>query len=188
MTDRGKTESTSRAEEENVLIIVDVQNDFVTGALGSEDAAAVTDAIIERAARFEGTVMLTQDTHEEDYLGTQEGRRLPVEHCLRGSWGWQLVDGLQKLAESRNWKTYEKPTFGSVELARDLAARHEQRPFASVELIGFCTDICVVSNALLIKAFLPDVPVKVDAALCAGVTPASHAAALSTMASCQIDC
>lgn len=172
----------------DVLVVVDVQNDFVTGALGNEDAAARVGAIVEAARGFDGEVLLTQDTHEPDYLRTLEGRHLPVEHCIRGTWGWQLVDDLNGLARERGWKVYEKPTFGSVELARDLAAASEQEAIASVELIGFCTDICVVSNALLIRAHLPEAEVRVNGDLCAGVTPDSHEAALQTMRSCQVIC
>lgn len=184
------TDGTNALTEQgiDVLVVVDVQNDFVTGSLGNPQAASTVDAIVEHARDFEGTVVLTQDTHAEDYLSTQEGRNLPVEHCLRGTDGWQLTDALGELARERGWKTYEKPTFGSVELARDLATLAKTEPIRSVELIGFCTDICVVSNALLIKAFLPEVEVKVLPELCAGVTPESHEAALRTMRSCQIVC
>lgn len=171
-----------------VLVVVDVQNDFVTGSLGNPQAEAVVAAIVEHARDFDGTVVLTQDTHDDGYLATNEGRNLPVEHCLRGTWGWELVDDLRALAEARGWKSYEKPTFGSTELARDLVALNEREPIGSVELIGFCTDICVVSNALLIKAHLPETNVKVTPELCAGVTPRSHDAALQTMRSCQIAC
>lgn len=172
----------------DILVVVDVQEDFTTGALGNPEAAGKVAAIAERARDFDGTVVLTQDTHGADYLSTQEGRNLPVEHCIKGAAGWELAGGLAQLAAERGWKVYEKPTFGCVQLAEDLAHLNEAEPIGSVELIGFCTDICVVANAMLIKAFLPEAEVKVDAALCAGTTPAAHEAALQTMRSCQISC
>lgn len=175
------------SESKAALVVIDVQNDFTTGSLGSPDAAAKVPNILAKAATFNGTVILTQDTHGEDYLETEEGHHLPVEHCILKTEGWQLAPGLPELAEARGWKAYEKPTFGSVALARDLAALHQQGALDSVELVGFCTDICVVSNALLIKAFAPELKVTVDAALCAGTTPEAHEAALATLRSCQVD-
>lgn len=174
------------SESKAALVVIDVQNDFTTGTLGNPDAAAKAPSILAKAATFNGTVLLTQDTHGEDYLETEEGRHLPVEHCIRKTEGWQLAPGLSELAEARGWKVYEKPTFGSVALAQDLAALHQQGALDSVELVGFCTDICVVSNALLIKAFAPEMKVSVDAALCAGTTPKAHEAALATLRSCQV--
>lgn len=174
-------------ESKAALVVIDVQNDFTTGSLGSADAAAKVPNILAKAATFDGMVLLTQDTHGEDYLQTEEGHHLPVEHCIQGTEGWQLAPGLSELAEARGWKVYEKPTFGSVALARDLAALHQQEALDSVELVGFCTDICVVSNALLIKAFAPELKVSVDAALCAGTTREAHEAALATLRSCQVD-
>lgn len=172
----------------DVLIVVDVQNDFTTGALGNPDAAAKIEAIEQKARDFVGTVILTQDTHGADYLETSEGQNLPVEHCVKGTEGWELSGDLTCLAQERAWKIYEKPTFGSTELACDLVAMNDVRPIDSIELVGFCTDICVVSNALMIKAFLPEVGVRVDANLCAGTSSGAHEAALTTMRSCQIVC
>ena len=148
------------------LIVVDVQNDFVDGVLGTAEARAMLPALLEKVRNFDGTVLLTKDTHTDDYLHTQEGKNVPVPHCIRGT------DAV-----------YEKSCFGSTRLASDLAAAPDVE---SVELAGLCTDICVVSNALLIKAVLPEVPVSVDARCCAGVTPEKHEAALLTMESCQI--
>lgn len=177
----------SPSEANTALIVIDVQNDFTTGSLGSPDAAAKVPNILAKAATFDGTVVLTQDTHGEDYLETEEGHRLPVTHCIRGTEGWQLAPGLQELAEARSWKVYEKPTFGSVALAQDMATLHERGALDSVTLVGFCTDICVVSNALLIKAFAPELKVTVDAELCAGTTHEAHEAALTTLRSCQVN-
>lgn len=168
------------------LIVIDMQNDFVDGALGTPEAQAIADAVVEEAKSFDGTVAFTLDTHGEDYLSSQEGANLPVPHCIKGTPGWQLIPALDSVAHERNARIFEKPTFGSTDLAAWLQAENATSPIESIELVGVCTDICVVSNALLIKAVLPEVPLVVDAALCAGVTPAAHEAALATMRSCQV--
>lgn len=169
------------------LVVVDMQNDFVDGALGTPEAASIVERCAEAARSFDGEVVFTQDTHGPDYLATQEGRNLPVEHCIKGTDGWRLVEALAEAQRERDARVFEKGAFGSWELAEHLRRVHESDPIESVELVGLCTDICVVSNALLIKAALPEVPVSVDASCCAGVTPASHEAALATMRSCQVD-
>lgn len=168
------------------LIVIDMQNDFVDGALGTPEAQTIADAVVEEAKSFDGTVAFTLDTHGEDYLSSQEGANLPVPHCIKGTPGWQLIPALDSVAHERNARIFEKPTFGSTDLAAWLQAENATNPIESIELVGVCTDICVVSNALLIKAVLPEVPLVVDAALCAGVTPAAHEAALATMRSCQV--
>ena len=168
------------------LIVIDMQNDFVDGALGTPEAQAIADAVVEEAKSFDGTVAFTLDTHGEDYLSSQEGANLPVLHCIKGTPGWQLIPALDSVAHERTARIFEKPTFGSTDLAAWLQAENATNPIESIELVGVCTDICVVSNALLIKAVLPEVPLVVDAALCAGVTPAAHEAALATMCSCQV--
>lgn len=165
-----------------LLIVIDMQNDFIDGALGTAEAVAIVDNVAAkiRAARAEGTeVWFTRDTHEENYLETQEGRNLPVPHCIRGTFGWEISSALD-VGDS---PVIDKPTFGSVELAQKAA---QLENLESVELVGLCTDICVISNAMLIKAQLPELPVKVDASCCAGVTPVSHTNALSAMKMCQI--
>lgn len=165
-----------------LLVVIDMQNDFIDGALGTAEAVAIVDSVAAKisAARAEGTeVWFTRDTHETNYLDTQEGRNLPVPHCIRGTAGWEISPKLD-VADS---PVIDKPTFGSVELAQKVA---ELKDLESVELIGLCTDICVISNAMLIKAQLPELPVKVDPTCCAGVTPASHENALSAMKMCQI--
>lgn len=169
------------------LVVVDMQHDFVDGALGTPEAQAIVDAVYERAHGFEGTVVFTKDTHYSDYLQTQEGRNLPVEHCIHGTHGWELMPRLQQVRDARNSYVFEKNSFGSLDLAMWLAEENAAKPVGSVEIIGLCTDICVVSNALLIKGWIPEVPIKVDARLCAGVTPQKHAAALETLASCQVE-
>lgn len=165
------------------LIVVDMQNDFIDGALGTKEAVAILPAVKEKILNFDGRVIFTRDTHEAEYLSTQEGRNLPVEHCVRDTEGWQINPELEVLREE---KAIDKPSFGSVELAQMLWEYNEKEEIESIELIGLCTDICVISNAMIIKAFLPETPISVDAACCAGVTPESHERALGAMAMCQI--
>ena len=169
------------------LIVVDMQTDFVDGALGTPEAVAIlpaVDARIRECRKAGAIIIATLDTHGEDYLQSAEGQKLPVVHCVRNTEGWQLHPAVREaLAGCR---ILEKPTFGSIrlpEIIRELAAGED----FSIELIGLCTDICVVSNALLLKAYFPEAPVSVRAACCAGVTPEKHEAALETMRSCQID-
>ena len=168
---------------QNILIVVDMQNDFIDGALGTPEAVAIVPAAAEKIRSFPGPVLFTRDTHTPDYLNTQEGRNLPVVHCVRGTPGWELRPELQALCRTA---PIDKPTFGSAKLGELLLSMDREDPIASVTLIGLCTDICVISNALLVKAFLPEVPVTVDAACCAGVTPESHRNALAAMKMCQI--
>lgn len=168
------------------LIVVDMQNDFVDGSLGTPEAQAIVENVVRKVRSFPGNVVFTLDTHHADYLSTQEGTLLPVEHCIEGTHGWQLVDALEGIRTARDLPAYRKETFASVELARDLARANEEEPLERIELIGLCTDICVVSNALTLKGFMPEVPLSVDARCCAGVTPEAHEAALRTMESCQV--
>lgn len=162
-----------------------MQNDFISGALGTPEAAAIVDQaaeVIEAYAPEE--VIATRDTHGEDYLTTQEGRNLPVVHCVKGTEGWQLHPKIE--AALRGAAVVDKPSFGSVELARRLAGLAGEKEL-EITLLGLCTDICVVSNALLLKAFLPEAKLRVLASCCAGATPESHKAALDTMRMCQIE-
>ena len=168
------------------LIVVDMQKDFVDGALGTKEAVAIVPKVAEKIRSFDGEIFVTYDTHFADYMDTAEGRKLPVPHCIKGTDGWQLDKTVAAALEGKDYKTVEKLTFGSVELPRMLKLAAGEEPF-SLELIGLCTDICVVSNALLLKANFPEVPMTVDSACCAGVTPETHQAALATMACCQID-
>ncbi len=169
------------------LVVVDMQHDFVDGALGTPEAQAIVASVTAKAQAFDGTVVFTKDTHYSDYLQTLEGKNLPVEHCLHGTPGWELMPELQAIRDERNSFVFEKTTFASLDLAMWLAEENVAEPIESIELIGLCTDICVVSNALLIKGWIPEVPLKVDASLCAGVTPDSHKAALATLRSCQVE-
>ena len=165
------------------LIVVDMQNDFITGALGTAEAEAIVPAVAERIRSFPGRVLFTRDTHEANYLETQEGRKLPVPHCIRNTDGWQLHPDIAALISR---KPIDKPTFGSTELAKLLEKCHSDHTIDSITLVGLCTDICVISNAMILKAALPEVPVSVCAECCAGVTPESHNNALSAMKMCQI--
>ena len=168
----------------DVLIVVDMQNDFIDGALGTTEAVSIVPKVVEKVKSFPGTVIFTRDTHTENYLSTQEARKLPVAHCVKGTPGWQIRAELEAL---RKTDAVDKPGFGSTALTHMLASMDRAEGLSSVTLVGLCTDICVISNAMLIKAALPEVPVIVDAACCAGVTPASHKNALEAMKMCQID-
>ena len=168
-----------------LLIVIDMQNDFIDGSLGTAEAEAIVEPVKAKIRTYpEQDVIATMDTHDLDYLKTQEGKNLPVEHCIRGSQGWKIREDIMVLL--KNAKIYEKPTFGSTELGKDLQKLSDQEEI-ELELIGLCTDICVVSNALLLKAYMPEVKMAVDASCCAGVTPEKHEAALETMRSCQIE-
>lgn len=170
----------------DLLVVVDMQKDFIDGALANKSAQAIVDAVCTRIMHHQGPVYYTLDTHEDNYLQTQEGHHLPVEHCLRGTAGWALDDKIARALKMQNATPFEKNTFGSTALAHAIAKENAARPFTSITLIGVCTDICVISNALLIKACVPNVPVYVNADLCAGVTPESHQTALDAMAACQV--
>lgn len=170
----------------NILIVVDMQKDFVDGALGSPEAVQITPRVARKIRDFEGNIFVTFDTHGQNYMDTAEGRCLPVPHCIKGTPGWQLDAQIAEALAGRTYTPVEKRTFGSVELPGLVAEAVKDEPF-SLELVGLCTDICVVSNALLLKARFPEVPIRVDSSCCAGVTPATHDAALTTMKMCQIE-
>jgi len=168
------------------LIIVDMQNDFIDGALGTAEAEAILPKVIEKVKKFSGTIVFTYDTHDEEYLKTQEGQHLPAPHCIEGTEGWKLPKTLEDLRFTVGGKAFTKPTFGSKELGEYLLIENRRKIIDSIEIIGLCTDICVISNALLIKAFLPETEILVDASCCAGVTPESHERALKAMEMCHI--
>ena len=163
-----------------LLVVVDMQKDFVDGALGTKEAQAIVDNVVKKIADFDGDIIATLDTHFENYTATLEGKNLPVPHCIKGTAGHGLDKRVQAALECRGYRTLEKVTFGSVDLPR-MAVGYDD-----ITLIGLCTDICVVSNAILLKASYPEKNITVDAACCAGVTPKTHAAALTTMKMCQI--
>ena len=167
-----------------ILIVIDMQNDFIDGALGTAEAVGIVEAVKEKIRSYPAAdVIATMDTHFDNYMQTQEGKYLPVPHCIRETAGWEIRPEIADLLKEA--KIYEKPTFGSTQLAADLKAAAEKEEI-ELELIGLCTDICVVSNALLLKAQMPEVKISVDASCCAGVTPVKHEADLETMRSCQI--
>ncbi len=166
-----------------ILIVVDMQNDFIDGALGTGEAVNILPLVSKRIQEFDGEIYFTRDTHGKDYLSSEEGKNLPVIHCIKGTHGWQINNTLDT---SRASDIVDKPTFGSRKLADILIAENEKKKIDSITLIGLCTDICVISNALLLRAALPDAEISVDAACCAGVTPKTHNTALTAMKSCQI--
>lgn len=163
------------------LIVVDMQVDFITGSLGSNLATAIVPNVVEKVKNFDGKVIFTRDTHFEDYMQTQEGRKLPVPHCIKDTDGWQICEELQPYVET----VIDKVTFGSVKLPQLLKEFGET--IEEIELCGLCTDICVISNAMILKAAFPEVPVVVDASCCAGVTMESHNNALEAMQAVQIE-
>lgn len=172
--------------KKKILIVVDMQKDFVDGSLGTEEAVAIVPNVINKIESFDGDIIVTYDTHSENYMETQEGRNLPVSHCIKGTPGWQLDERVHRALEKKNYVTIEKPTFGSVKLP-EYIKDHYNPDDIEIELIGLCTDICVVSNALLLKAHFIETKISVDASCCAGVTPESHEAALTTLKMCQVD-
>ena len=169
-----------------ILLVIDMQNDFIDGALGTPEAVAIVENVKAKILSYpKENVFATRDPHTDLYMDTQEGRNLPVPHCIRGSQGWEIRPDIAELIYSDH--IIDKPTFGSTQLAKLMEIlEHREEEGIEIELIGLCTDICVVSNALLLKATLPETPISCDASCCAGVTPAKHEAALETMRSCQI--
>lgn len=169
---------------QKILIVVDMQNDFIDGALGTPEALAILKSVKNKIESFDGKVIFTRDTHGEDYLNTAEGKNLPVPHCIQNTNGWQIANSL--LPFTKDALIIDKPTFSSLALAEILTKENEKEPIGEVTLIGLCTDICVISNAMLVKAALPEITVSVDASCCAGVSPESHERALAAMQVCQI--
>ncbi|MDO4300413.1 MAG: isochorismatase family cysteine hydrolase [Clostridia bacterium] len=168
-----------------ILVVIDMQKDFIDGALGTEEAIGIVDNVVNKIKLYPiENVYATRDTHNENYMKTNEGRHLPVVHCVKNTEGWRINE---RIAETLgNAKIIDKPTFGSLELAEILKAENEREEI-EIELVGLCTDICVVSNALLLKANMPEINIRVDSKCCAGVTPESHNSALETMKMCQIE-
>ena len=172
-----------------VLVVVDMQNDFVTDALRNEEGIKIVPNVVKKvknAVNAGDKLIFTRDTHEEDYLTTEEGKNLPVVHCIKGTKGWEIIDALEPFTK-KAVAVIDKPAFGSVELAKKIEDMARKDDKLEVELIGLCTDICVVSNALVIKAFNPNIHISVDSTCCAGVTPETHKAALETMKTCHVE-
>jgi len=169
-----------------ILLVIDMQNDFVDGALGTKEAEGIVDNVVSKIENFDGRIIATLDTHQHNYLKTSEGKKLPVPHCIRMTSGWLLNEKVLNALWKKEYKTVEKKTFGSTKLVNEIR-RMKGNEEIEIEFVGLCTDICVISNVLLLKAYFPEVKMTVDAGCCAGVTPESHRAALMTMKMCQID-
>jgi nicotinamidase-related amidase len=188
---RARSETAETIRMPAYLIVIDMQKDFIDGALGTPEAISIVPAVVGKIkthlAERKGPVIFTRDTHGDDYLCTAEGLRLPVVHCVKGSPGWMLHPEIDILSRREGCIIFDKPTFGSIVLAEYLVERHAAQTVESIEIIGLCTDICVIANALLLKTFLPEVPIRVDSACCAGVTQESHENALAAMRMCQIE-
>ena len=167
---------------QKILVVVDMQKDFINGALGTKEAEAILPRVKEIIENFDGKIYFTRDTHKENYMETQEGKNLPVPHCIENTDGWEIESSLKAYAKN----IINKPTFGSIELATQLVKDDELEKIEEITFVGLCTDICVISNALLAKSSLLDAKIIVDASACAGVTPASHKNALEAMKMCQI--
>ncbi len=168
-----------------ILLVIDMQKDFIDGSLGTQEAQSIVKKVTEKIGCYrKEDVYATRDTHQENYLETSEGKHLPVRHCIEGSAGWELHPDIEDALSGAS--IINKPTFGSAVLA-DLLQEENQKEELEIEIVGLCTDICVVSNALLLKALMPEIRIAVDASCCAGVTPESHEAALTTMKMCQIE-
>ena len=167
-----------------ILLVIDMQKDFIDGSLGTREAVVILPKVLKKMDTFEGKILATRDTHGEDYLSTAEGRKLPVPHCIKGSEGWQLHP---EIAGRLTEEPIDKPSFGSVLLPDILQGIQNEEPIESITLVGLCTDICVISNAMILKAYFSEIPILVDASCCAGVTPQSHANALEAMKMCQIE-
>ena len=163
-----------------VLIVVDMQNDFIDGALGTKEAVAIVPYVKEVIENFDGKVLFTRDTHFENYMETQEGKNLPVPHCIKDTEGWQICPVLEEL---RKTEAIDKLTFASKDLVEILK---QEENVEEITFVGLCTDICVISNVMVVKAFYPEVPLVVDAKGCAGVTVQSHRNALEAMKMCQV--
>lgn len=168
-----------------ILVVVDMQKDFVSGVLGTKEAQSIVSNVADKIKAFDGEIFVTYDTHFENYLETSEGKLLPVPHCIKGTDGWKLDEKVEKALGNKKYTSVEKLTFGSVELPKLIKKTVGEDKFM-VELIGVCTDICVVSNALILKANYPEAEISVDSKCCAGVTPKLHNSAIATMRSCQI--
>lgn len=168
----------------DLLIVVDMQNDFIDGALGTKEAVAIVPNVEKLIKEFDGDVIFTRDTHGENYMDTQEGKNLPVPHCIKGTHGWEIAPSLEAL---RTTTPVDKVTFGSSELGSLLVSMNKEDAISSITFAGLCTDICVISNVMIAKAFLPEVPVKVVANCCAGVSPETHDNALRAMEVCQVE-
>lgn len=176
-----------------ILVVVDMQNDFIDGALGTKEAEDIVKSVIVKIQEYisrNDTIYFTMDTHNESYLESQEGIKLPIKHCIKGTSGWKLQEDIKSLLESfrnKNEIVFEKNGFGSIELAETIKNNFQDNENTEIELVGLCTDICVITNAILLKTYMSNSKIIVDESCCAGVTAKSHKEALNTMNMCQID-
>lgn len=173
-----------------LLVVVDMQKDFVDGSLGTKEAVAIVDNVVAKIEAFDGDIIATYDTHFEDYMDSAEGKKLPVVHCVKDTEGWQLDEKVQAALDKKGFRAVQKPSFGSTILPEIIDEEYDDddsEEDLEIEIIGLCTDICVISNALILKAHYPEISIKVTENCCAGVTPEKHAAAIEVMKSCQID-
>jgi nicotinamidase-related amidase len=169
----------------NILIVVDMQNDFVSGSLATKEAKAIVPRVVDKINNFDGEVIYTRDTHFDNYLNTSEGKKLPIEHCIKDSFGWEIVSPVkERVGDS---KIIDKPSFGSTELPKIVKIINNSGNIDSITLIGLCTDICVLSNALILKAAFPETEIIVDASCCAGTTVQNHNTALNALVPCQVE-
>lgn len=171
---------------EKILVVVDMQNDFIDGSLGSEQAKSIVGRVAEKIRNFDGEVYVTFDTHYENYPETSEGKKLPVSHCIENTYGWKLNNDIRNAVAPKDYVLIKKNTFGSTDLADHIKMKYGDKEL-QVEMVGVCTDICVIANAIMIKTFIPECEITVDSSCCAGVTPESHEAALKVMKSCLIN-
>jgi len=170
----------------DILIVIDMQKDFIDGSLGTKDAVEIVPNVCEKIRSFNGEIIATMDTHDDKYLETNEGKNLPIPHCIKGTTGWFLDERVKAELDKKKYSVIEKPSFGSIELAEEVKKIVEKNQDISIELVGLCTDICVVSNAIILKTYFPEIPIKVISDCCAGVTVETHKSALSTMEMCHI--
>lgn len=170
-----------------ILIVIDMQNDFVNGALGSKEAIEILPRAVKKIKSHKGHIIYTRDTHDLEYLNSREGKKLPIIHCVKGTDGWKLVNELDELAYEGSSKIFDKKTFGSIDMVNHVIDLCKNEEIEEIELIGVCTDICVISNAILLKAGIPEMKFTVDSKCCAGVTPESHINALKAMSMCHIE-
>ena len=171
-----------------LLVVVDMQTDFINGVLGTEQASKIVNNVVNKINMWKGGIFATQDTHFDDtYLNTREGKYLPVKHCLKNTYGWQLNPQVEKVLKAKNVIPIEKQNFASLPLIEIIKIFNDNFNVTEVQFIGLCTDICVISNVMLLKAMLPEINITVDSSCCAGVTPETHKAALDTMKMCQVN-
>lgn len=170
-----------------ILVVIDMQNDFITGALGTKEAESIVGGVLKKIEDFEGEVVYTRDTHSKDYLKSHEGKHLPIPHCIIGTEGWQLEKRIRTIKDERQSPVFDKPSFGSTRLLDFILDKAKDKELTEIEFVGVCTDICVITNILTIKTFLPEMKLTAHSKLMAGTTPENHKKALDILRLCHID-